>query len=50
MDIDQDKSEDDSRMRETLYLLGDPANAEWLRRSIADAEAGKTIPVSLDSL
>lgn len=26
--------------KETLYLLGNPANAEHLRRSIAEAEAG----------
>ena len=28
-------------LRETLYLLSTPANAEHLRRSIADAEAGR---------
>jgi antitoxin YefM len=28
--------------RETLYLLSDPANAEHLRQSIAEARAGKT--------
>jgi antitoxin YefM len=28
-------------MQETLYLLGNPANAEHLRQSIADADAGK---------
>lgn len=27
--------------KETLYLLGNPANAEHLRRSIAEAQAGK---------
>ena len=27
--------------KETLYLLSNPANAEHLRRSIAEAEAGK---------
>jgi antitoxin YefM len=26
---------------ETLYLLSNPANADHLRRSIAEAEAGK---------
>ena len=28
--------------KETLYLLSNPANAAHLRRSIAEAEAGKT--------
>jgi antitoxin YefM len=28
-------------LEETLHLLRDPANAEHLRRSIADAEAGR---------
>ena len=37
-------------MDETTYLLGNPVNAEWLRASIADAEAGNTICVDLDSL
>jgi antitoxin YefM len=27
--------------KETLYLLSNPANADHLRRSIAEAEAGK---------
>ncbi|WP_416223151.1 type II toxin-antitoxin system Phd/YefM family antitoxin [Tianweitania sp.] len=27
-------------MQETLYLLGNPANAEHLRQSIAEANAG----------
>jgi antitoxin YefM len=27
--------------KETLYLLSDPANADHLRRSIAEAETGK---------
>jgi len=27
--------------KETLYLLSNPANAEHLRRSIAEAQAGK---------
>lgn len=30
-------------LEETLHLLRDPANAEHLRRSIADAEAGRLI-------
>ncbi|MEW6007637.1 MAG: type II toxin-antitoxin system prevent-host-death family antitoxin [bacterium] len=29
--------------QETLYLLSNPANAEHLRKSIAEAKAGKTI-------
>jgi antitoxin YefM len=29
--------------QETLYLLATPANAEHLRRSIAEAKAGKTV-------
>jgi len=28
--------------QETLYLLSNPANAEHLRKSIAEAKAGKT--------
>ena len=28
--------------QETLYLLSNPANAEHLRKSIAEAQAGKT--------
>jgi antitoxin YefM len=28
--------------KETLYLLGNPANAAHLRKSMAEAEAGKT--------
>ncbi len=28
--------------KETMYLLSNPANATHLRRSIADAESGKT--------
>ncbi|MCC8109118.1 MAG: type II toxin-antitoxin system Phd/YefM family antitoxin [Planctomycetes bacterium] len=42
--------EDYNQMLESLHLLGNPANAEHLRASIADANAGKTIRVSLDSL
>ena len=29
--------------QETLYLLSNPANAEHLRQSIAEAKAGKTL-------
>ena len=42
--------EDYNQIRETAYLLGNPANAERLRASIADAEAGRTVRVCLDSL
>ena len=42
--------EDYNSMQETMYLLGNPANAEHLRRSIADLEAGGGIEVSLDDL
>ena len=34
-------------LEETLYLLSDPANAEHLRKSIADANAGKLFPHDL---
>lgn len=30
-------------IEETLYLLSDPANADHLRKSIADADAGKLV-------
>jgi len=34
-------------LEETLYLLSDPANAKHLRKSIADADAGKLSPHDL---
>ena len=34
-------------IEETLHLLSEPANAEHLRRSIADANAGKLSPHDL---
>jgi antitoxin YefM len=34
--------------KETLYLLANPANAAHLRRSIAEAEAGKAEPHALN--
>ena len=34
-------------LEETLHLLSDPANAEHLRRSIADANAGRLSPHDL---
>ncbi len=33
--------------KETLYLLSNPANAAHLRRSIAEANAGKAVPREL---
>jgi antitoxin YefM len=35
---------------ETLYLLGNPANAERLKRSIAQLENGKTIEVDPETM
>lgn len=32
--------DDSNAWKETLYLLSNPANAEHLRRSIAEAQAG----------
>jgi len=42
--------EDFKSMRETAYLLGNPANAEHLRKGIADIDAGRTTRVTLDDL
>ena len=42
--------EDYNSIQETAYLLGAPANASRLRRSVADAEAGRTTRVTLDVL
>jgi antitoxin YefM len=42
--------EDFNSMRETMYLLGNPANAEHLRKSLADIEAGRTKRVRLEDL
>lgn len=36
-----------SSMQETEYLLRDPVNADMLRRSIADADAGRLTPHDL---
>jgi len=36
--------------QETLYLLSNPANAEHLRKSIAEAKAGKTVERELVEL
>jgi antitoxin YefM len=42
--------DDFNSIQETMYLLGNPANAEHLRKSIAELDAGKGIKVSLDDL
>jgi len=42
--------EDFNSMRATMYLLGNPANAEHLRKSLADVEAGRTKRVRLTDL
>ncbi|MFI5780102.1 type II toxin-antitoxin system Phd/YefM family antitoxin [Nocardia sp. NPDC051570] len=34
-------------MKETAYLLSNPANAAWLAKGIAQAEAGQTTPREL---
>lgn len=34
-------------MKETAYLLSNPANAAWLAKGIAQAEAGATTPREL---
>lgn len=41
---------DFNSIQETAYLLSNPANAERLRASVADAEAGKLITTSLAEL
>lgn len=41
---------DFNSIQETAYLLGNPANAQHLRASVADAEAGKLVTVSPDDL
>ncbi len=42
--------DDFNSLQETMYLLGSPANADHLRKSIAELEAGKGVEVSLDDL
>lgn len=44
------KANFENAIQETVYLLVNPANAERLRASIAEAEAGNTISISVDSL
>jgi len=41
---------DFNSIQETAYLLSSPVNAARLRASVADAEQGKVIQVSLDDL
>ena len=41
---------DFNSIQETAYLLGNPANAERLRASVADAAKGKLKTVTLDEL
>ena len=36
--------------KETMYLLSNPANANMLRKSIAELDAGKGIEVDIDAL
>lgn len=42
--------EDFNSMQETMYLLGNPANAEHLRKAVAEVETGKTTHVTLEDL
>lgn len=42
--------DDFNSMQESMYLLGNPVNAERLRKSISDIEAGKTRPLALEEL
>ena len=42
--------EDFNSMEETMYLLGNPANAAHLRESLAELRAGKGIEVRLEDL
>ena len=42
--------DDFNSIQETAYLLSNPANAERLRASVADATKGKLKTVSLDEL
>jgi len=41
---------DYERLEETAYLLGNPANAARLQKSVEDAAKGKTIEKSLTEL
>ena len=41
---------DFNSIQETAYLLSNPANAERLRASVADAETGKLVTTSLADL
>jgi antitoxin YefM len=41
---------DFNSMQETMYLLGNPANAKRLRQAVADVEAGEVSEITLDAL
>ena len=42
--------EDYNNMQETVYLLANPANAEKLRKSVAEIESGKVTRVNREDL
>ena len=42
--------EDFNSMQETMYLLGNPANAAHISKSLADIKAGRVKEVSLEDL
>jgi len=42
--------EDFNSMRETMHLLGNPANARRLRQAVADVDAGKVTPIDPEDL
>ncbi len=42
--------DDFNSIQETMYLLGNPANAEHLRKSLAELNEGKGVEVALDDL
>ncbi|MCC8180677.1 MAG: type II toxin-antitoxin system prevent-host-death family antitoxin [Planctomycetes bacterium] len=42
--------EDYNHLQETAHILSNPVNAERIRASMADIEAGRTVAVDLDAL
>lgn len=42
--------DDFNSFQETMYLLGNPANADHLRKSLAELEAGLGVEVRLEDL
>ncbi|MDL2329554.1 type II toxin-antitoxin system prevent-host-death family antitoxin [Desulfosarcina sp. OttesenSCG-928-A07] len=42
--------EDFNSIEETLYLLGNPANAKRLRKAVADVDAGQVTEITMDDL